>query len=281
MKQIVNAYAKINLTLDVGARRPDGYHEIESILHEIDLADTLEISCEPSLSSRIVLTVDGPEAGGVAPDETNLVYRAARSILETTSPFAVHVRLAKHIPSQAGLGGGSSDAGATLCALNALCNANLDLASLTKIAQSLGSDVPFFLTGGTAKIGGFGGTVVEIACPQRPLALVVVKPRAGLSTAAAYAAIDALPDRRLRHGTANWPHGGMSNDFEDAAYALVPESLVARDALTALGCRPVMLCGSGSAVFGITDDANSVWKTIVQMGFAAWVAKSAIRKPNP
>ncbi len=139
------AYAKINLTLDVGPRRPDGYHDIASIMQTIALHDTLTVTPTPNVPG-VRLEVTGEAAEGVPADDTNLVYRAAVSLWQNTAAPGVHITLHKEIPSQAGLGGGSSDAAATLKAVNDLFGLSLSLQQLTEIGSALGADVPFFLS---------------------------------------------------------------------------------------------------------------------------------------
>ncbi len=164
----VTAYAKVNLTLEVLGKRPDGYHEIRSVLQTIHLHDTL--TCE--LAPKIEL--DAPPLTSKAED--NLVFRAARMLQETTGcKKGAVLSLTKGIPAVAGLGGGSSDAAAALCALNQLWGTGLSRKALSQIAARLGSDVPFFLYGGTALAEGRGEFVTPLPVAPR-LWLVIVKP---------------------------------------------------------------------------------------------------------
>jgi len=246
------AYAKINLTLDVGARRPDGYHDIRSVMQTIALHDILTVTGRPE-TPGVCLQVLGEEAEDVPADETNLVYRAA--VLLAGRESGLHIRLHKRIPSQAGLGGGSSDAAATLRAVNALFGLGLSLRHLSEIGAALGADVPFFLTGGTALVEGLG----EIITPLPPLAppwpLIIVKPPVGVSTSAAYTALDAAFDRVPGTATKAWLHGEqrLSNDFEAIALRDYPQIASVHAALhqTAESGESFMplLCGSGAAVF--------------------------------
>lgn len=257
----VKAHAKINLTLDVGPRRPDGFHDIRSIMQTLALHDMVEVALTPGRPG-VHLTVEGDEAEGVPTDETNIVHRAAAR-LQVLVPAApgVAITLIKRLPSQAGLGGGSSDAAATLRAVNALLNLHLPPSDLSEIAATLGADVPFFLTGGTALVEGLGERVTRLPAlpalnPDWPL--VIVKPPVGVSTAWAYGALDALAEReKIGTMTDSWlhePHDGRSgNDFEQviltrfapiaAAYAALDETNTNRRSFKPL------LCGSGSALF--------------------------------
>lgn len=143
------------------------------------------------------------------------------------------------------------------------------------MALNLGSDVPFFLRGGTAIVAGFGELVMPIAPLQ--LSLVIAKPPEGISTRDAYLALNSLPGRRSANGTIAWPEGGMCNDFEAVAYELAPGAEFIRDKLIANGCDKVLLCGSGSAVFGISNSPDDVAVELRREGIAAWTARSVRR----
>ena len=256
-----SAFAKINLTLDVGARRPDGYHEIRSVMQTIGLHDMVTITRTPE-EPGVRLEVVGDEAGGVPVDASNLVHRAAvrlqkiaagRQILSGRQS-GLHLRLEKRIPSQAGLGGGSSDAAATLRAVSALFGLNLSPQRLTALGTELGADVPFFLTGGTALVEGLGERVMPLPPVSPAWPLVIVKPPVGISTAWAYGALDALSGRRPGQATADWLAGGTrpGNDFERVALT-IPEIAAVyallHDAPEREPQTPPLLCGSGSAMF--------------------------------
>ncbi len=248
------AYAKINLTLDVGSRRPDGYHDITSIMQTVALHDTLTITPTPNVPG-VRLEVTGAEAEGVPADDTNLVYRATISLLQNTDAPGVHITLHKEIPSQAGLGGGSSDAAATLRAVNDLFGLSLPRQKLTEIGTALGADVPFFLTGGTALVKGLGEQVTGLKSLQPLWHLVIIKPNVGVSTAGAYAMLDAVLQRRSGSATEAMLKGEMQlgNDFETVILPTYPEIAAAYVALswtpqTDESFKP-LLCGSGSALF--------------------------------
>ncbi len=262
MNQIsCSAYAKINLTLDVGQRRPDGYHDIRSIMQTIALHDTLTVTAPDR--PGIHLEVVGEEATGVPSDETNLVHKAAVRVQKIAAArellpgnqSGLHILLHKRIPSQAGLGGGSSDAAAALAAVSSLLGLTLSPARLREIAAALGADVPFFLTGGTALAEGLGERITPLAPLAADWPLVLVKPNAGVSTAAAYAALDAVMGREAGGATQRRLLGQQvfSNDFEAVILPAYPEVAAAYAALsqTAEGGESFkpLLCGSGSALF--------------------------------
>lgn len=240
------APAKINLTLDVLGRRPDGYHEIRSTMQTLALADALTVARTPD-APGVSLVVTGPEAAGVPADSSNLVHRAAVRLQKIAaargllSPAAsgLRITLDKQIPSQAGLGGGSSDAAATLKAVSILFDLRLSPRRLTALAAELGADVPFFLSGGTALVEGLGERVTPLPPLSPPWWMVLVKPPVGISTAAAYASLEPKMF-------------ALRNAFEP--FALTHPAVAAvYETLRAAGGEP-LLCGSGSAVFCRTAD---------------------------
>lgn len=256
-----SAPAKINLTLDVGPRRPDGYHDIRSVMQTIDLCDTLTAALVST--PGVHLSVTGEEADGVPSDAANLVHKAAvrlQKIAAARGTLAgnqsgMQIDLHKRIPSQAGLGGGSSDAAATLLAVNDLLGLDLSLSRLSAVGAALGADVPFFLTGGTALAEGLGEQVTPLPAITPNWPLVIVKPPVGVSTAAAYAALDAVPSRTAGTATARWQEDRrvLSNDFEAVVLPAFPAvaavyRLLSETAEDAKCFRP-LLCGSGSALY--------------------------------
>jgi len=249
------APAKINLYLAVGAKQPDGYHDVTTVLQALEFGD--ELTMRPS--DRLSLVCD-PDLGISAQD--NLAFRAALAMGETfdRSP-AVAIELSKRVPHGAGLGGGSSDAAAVIAALARLWEIEADHPGLARVARSLGADVPFFLRGGAALFDGRGDRFVRDV-PVIPLPVALIKPAGSVSTAAAYAAFDALertaaPGPRhvadaLRFGEAASLGAALYNNMTRAAIALVPEiSEVLAHTSAAPGVYGSALCGSGSCVFAL------------------------------
>lgn len=282
------ALAKINLTLDIGARRPDGYHNIHSIMQTVALHDTLTFTRTPGVPG-VRLEVMGDESGGIPADESNLVHRAAVRLQKAAAArglvrgheSGLHIRLEKRVPSQAGLGGGSSDAAATLWAVNDLLGLALSHARLAEIGAALGADVPFFLTGGTARVEGLGEQVSSLPPTEPPWHLVIVKPPVGVSTAAAYAALDRIPLRtpgtatnaRLNHEIR------LGNDFEAVIFPAYPAiaaayAVLSQTAQTDESFRP-HLCGSGSCLFrrvSTAEEGAQIVDEIESAGLGkAWV----------
>ncbi len=255
------ARAKINLTLDVLNKRPDGYHEIESVMQSIGLHDRLEFRLA---DGGISLTVEG---AAVPLGADNLVFRAAeliRSYTETKKGVIIH--LTKAIPVAAGLGGGSADAAVTLSVLNKMWGAGLSLAELMKLGEQLGSDVPFCLQGGTALARGKGERLEQLSpCPD--LGLVLVKPPFGVWTAAAYQAYSPgqaaeRPDNRamvqaIRQGGATGIAKCLANALEPVVIRMHPQIAKIKEKLMKAGAMGTLMSGSGPTVFGLTPDLKS------------------------
>ena len=234
----VRAYAKINLSLRVLGIRPDGYHELRTIFQSIALHDTLTVRAR---HGPFALQCDDPDC---PTDHNNLVWRAAEQAWEASGRHGVlrdvEIRLAKRIPLQAGLGGGSSDAAAVLRATASLWR--LKEAPLGEIAASLGADVPYFLEGGT--VLGLDRGDVLYPLIDRPAAWVtLVLPAVGVSTAEAYAWWDAAG----QNGGGAEPR----NDLQGAVVAHHPEIARIVSALQKAGAFHAAMSGSGSAVFGL------------------------------
>jgi 4-diphosphocytidyl-2-C-methyl-D-erythritol kinase len=251
---VYRAPAKINLALEVLARRDDGFHGIRSVMVPLDLAD--ELAIEPS--DRFTFTCDRAELGG----EDNLVVRAIRA-LGTIAPHRVALR--KRIPVQAGLGGGSSDAAAVLRAAMDGAFGSRPALDWLGLARALGSDVPFFLSGTGALVEGTGERVTPIGTLPAWHALVV-KPPVSVSTAQAYAELDKR-DRSIRPRAtsvsiavltalqrANFDEveALLHNDFQATIVERSPAISDALDALHSAGAGNALLAGSGSCVFALT-----------------------------
>ena len=263
----VFAPAKLNLGLRILGRRGDGYHEIESVFAPLDLADEVEIEIAEAARSEVTLALSGAPTG-VPADATNLAARAAAEFLSAAGlARAVRIRLTKRIPAAAGLGGGSSDAGAVLRALAASFPDALEEPALARLALRLGADVPYFLAPRPARVGGIGERIQPLA-EFAPLACLLANPGAPLSTAAVFAAFDAHParpppafDRELGLD--------LGNDLEPAAERLCPAIAALRERLRALGARAVGLSGSGPTLFGIFPDAGGAARALARAAFAS------------
>lgn len=274
----VRAFAKINLSLRVRGRRPDGYHELETIFQSIGLADTLTFR-----------TCDGPfrlrcSSDDVPDDDQNLVWRAAVGLwaaMGRTGPLeGVSVTIRKRIPPQAGLGGGSADAAAALSALACIWRARLPSATLEAIGSELGADVPFFLCGGTALGLGRGDEIYPLAdLPPSPV--VIAWPPFGISTAEAFGWFDVdaeaeglnLADRNASGPKpAIWrPDAARAvNDLEPCVSRRHPAISEIVRRLRDAGATSAAMSGSGSAVYGLFPDARRASRATARLAATGW-----------
>ena len=254
----LRAPAKLNLYLRVLGKRPDGFHEIETLFERIDLAD--ELTIEPA--GGLTLTSTDP---ALSCGEDNLIIKAARILRRATgTSLGARIHLSKCIPVSAGLGGGSSDAATALVGLNRLWELGLPRERLTALAAELGSDVPFFLTGAAFAIGRGRGEVCE-PLPEAPsLAHVLIVPPERLSTKDVYnsrqftltasAPSITMITHALRNGSLGELAHGLRNDLEPEAIRRCPVINTMLACLSDLGCAAARMSGSGSSVFGLYAD---------------------------
>lgn len=272
----IRAHAKINLDLRVLGTRPDGFHELRTVFQAISLHDT--ITCVPR---------EGPFAiecatAGVPLDRSNLVWRAAEKLwtaLRRTGPLRdVVVRLDKRIPLQAGLGGGSADAAATLMALARTWRVPMKPAQLTDVAATLGADVPFFLAGGTALGLGRGDEIYPLAdLPRHWIVLLI--PGFGVSSGDAYRWYDeerepgrAPAPREAQYVPGPWPSRAaqMINDLETAIAHHHPEIDQMKAALRRAGALAAAMTGSGSTVFGLFQKRSDALRAVARLSGSGW-----------
>jgi 4-diphosphocytidyl-2-C-methyl-D-erythritol kinase len=244
--------AKITPYLRILARRADGFHDVRIVLLPVSLFDVLEF--ERNATKKISLHVEAAEPLGAV--TRNLVYRAAMAFRRASGVrIGLTIKLSKHIPAGAGLGGGSGNAAGTLVALNALCGHPLDAARLFELAVDLGSDVPFFLSPAPALAQGRGEKLQPLpAFPAVPL--LVVKPPFSVSTAEAYAQTEPRgpAGHRPPLGTLAEVRAALRNDLEQPVFRMHPELSTVRGALLDAGAVGALLTGSGSALFGLFAD---------------------------
>lgn len=279
----VRAHAKVNLRLEVFPPREDGLHPIDGVFLSISLAD--ELTLRPLRDPELRLLTDTEFD---VPAEDNMVSRAARAYLHAVEqPEAgLHMELMKRIPVQAGLGGGSADAAATLLGLQGLYGVELPAIRLEGLARTLGSDVSFCLRGGLARVRGTGEELESLEMPAAPLHLVVVKPRCAVSTPWAYQAVDLAgiprPHGRteelleaLASGDERGITSGLFNALEHVVECRHPEVRDARLALFEVGAVAARMTGSGSAVFGLFPDEASSHEAVQRLAgrFAAWACR--------
>jgi 4-diphosphocytidyl-2-C-methyl-D-erythritol kinase len=256
MPLTVKAYAKINLGLRIMERRDDGYHDIETVFHRVDIHDTITID----EADMILFSCD--DAGLGLADE-NLCLKAARALREHCGISAgANIFLEKSIPLGAGLGGGSADAAATLRGLAQLWNCTLRESEFAALAMGIGSDVPYFLKDGTAHATGRGEHLTYFDL-KIPYAILVVYPQVHVATAWAYQNLklkDARPTKSLRmtwEQSVNDPellHGEIVNDFEELVASHYPAVANAKRMLNEAGSVFAQMSGSGSAVYGLFNN---------------------------
>lgn len=257
-RAIARSYAKINLTLDVLRRRPDGYHDVKMIMQTVSLFDLLIIDKtynDISISTNLKFLPN---------NEKNIAYMAAKEFFEYTGiSRGCKIMIHKNIPVAAGLAGGSGNAAAVLCALNMLYNAHLDTDTLCMLGLKLGADVPYCILGGTALAEGIGEKLTPLP-PLEPCTILMVKPAINVSTGSIYEAIDSAeiagrPDTEgmihaIRQGDIAAVASGLSNVMGTVTEGMHPIIRGIRKKMMMNGAMGAVMSGSGPTVFGIFPD---------------------------
>lgn len=279
---VIRANAKLNLSLDVTGVREDGYHTVDMVNRSVTLFDEIKIELTPGRPFSIESNVRY-----FPTDEKNLIWKAARKLTEKIGAPMPEARctVRKRIPSQAGLGGGSADAAASLIGFNTLLGAGLDESELCCIGASVGADVPFCVIGGTARVGGIGEEIHAISdslyCP-----MLIAMPRYGRSTKEAYALLDRTPELAhpdtesvitgLAEGDAEKAFLRAGNVFESVTADEVTEEL--KKKMIADGAVYSAMTGTGAAVFGVFQRAREALEArdlLRTEGYGAWVVYRA------
>jgi len=248
----MRAYAKINLGLLVLDKRPDGYHNIETVFHRIDLYDDIEL--EHALTISVTCSDPNTPSG-----EANICYKAAKLLQQHLGIHdGVTISIRKNIPVGAGLGGGSADAGVVLRELPRLWKKRIDDSTLRKLALQLGSDVPYFLSAGSALAKG-RGEVLEYFKLHIPFTILLCTPNIHVSTAWAYQNVKPNKGSRpidlkgiVLEGLKKPVHlvNGLRNDFEPVVFKEYPEIMRVKEAMMRGGAEFALMSGSGSSVYG-------------------------------
>lgn len=264
-----NAYAKINLFLDVKEKRADGYHDIESVMQTVTLSDTVLVTRNDADGVReISVTCTDPK---VPTDERNIVHKCAAAFFEHfgIESYSIAIHIEKRIMAEAGLAGGSTDGAATLHLLNELFDVNADVDALCRIGVKVGADLPFCIVGGCALVGGIGEVITPLDIPVPSYHAVVAYPKVGVSTAAAYGAIDSLAYRISRSAdsvVADLKAGriptNMHNSFEDVVLHENEEAAIIKAKMIELGAVSAMMSGSGPSIFGLFEDDDSARRAL-------------------
>lgn len=278
------AFAKINLYLEVTGKRPDGYHDLVSVMQTVSLADTLTFrACEGNAAHLFC------DAAGLPTDGKNLVIRAANAFFAVYgAAFGVEITLQKRIPAAAGLGGGSADAAATLRGLNRMAGCPFSPGKLREIALAVGADVPFLVEGGTALCRGIGERIAPAQNRADGVFVVAIRGE-GVSTPAAFAELDRLFGEYADYLPKNSPEGLLGaltqgdrhraaallyNSFEEAVLPLRPAARELKEALLEGGAAAALMSGSGPSVFGWFDNENTAEraaKNLISGGARAFV----------
>jgi len=291
-----HAPGKINLGLRIVGRRADGYHELESLFAPLDLGDDVEVAVSESTAFEVKLELEG--AGEAIPaDETNLACRAAKAFAEAAGlSCRVELQIEKRLPAGAGLGGGSSDAGAVLRALRDLFPGAVDGSRLAELALELGADVPFFLDPRPARVSGIGERLEALdGLPSLPVLLA--NPGVALATADVFRTFAAIQpaltksahDRRippLSGATGpGWAFTGatglsLENDLEPIAVRLCPPIARLQRQIRAAGAQAVGMSGSGATVFGLFESAEAAKRALEEAAFEApvWARVAATQE---
>lgn len=271
----VKAFAKINLCLDVLRRKENGYHEVEMVMTNVDIFDVLEI--KELEEKKILLKSYNTD---LAMDESNLIYKAIALLQkETGKTFGVEVLLEKNIPMEAGMAGGSADAAATLKAVNELFALGVSDERLLELGASLGADIPFCIMGGTVLASGIGEKLRRLS-PLPKMKLLIVKPKAGLSTKKVYESldIDGLNKAGFIHKDVGEMvsviesdeadktkiekiAGRLNNILEVPSIRLLPLIADIKQKMLDNNCLGALMSGSGTAIFGIYENDEDMIKT--------------------
>ena len=290
-----SAPGKINLVLRVLDRRSDGYHNLISVMQTVELADTISAQEVPG-SSEIRLSCEGAD---LPVGQENLVYRAAQAVSRRLkrSP-GLHIRLQKQLPVAAGVGGGSSDAAATIEALAVLFETGWSQVEMAEIGEGLGSDVPFFFYAPTALVEGRGERVTSFRVEGKRW-LILVNPGIAISTAWAYGKLvesrsgtgASRPFRSTLSGPADFPHAWdqwlplIENDFQTVMEGIYPMIRDLRLRLQGYGAQAAMLCGSGSSVFGIFSSEQEAKQAADGLGgvpgWRVWMTRTSTQHEAP
>lgn len=284
----VKAYAKINLFLDIESKRTDGYHNIKSVMQQVDWCDTLNFDRLPA--------AEGIELTGkdLSPElkKDNIILKACRAFMDyTKQAFGLKIRLDKHIPVSAGMAGGSADAAATLAALNEISPVKIQKEELIKLGAGLGADIPFCLTGGTQLITGIGD-VRTVLPPWEQGYILCAKLGEGFSTPLGYRMLDEAHDQFVQYaghddqlkllvsvlekGSVALNPACLYNVFEEIVEPLRQDVTRLKEAMISCGAYAAMMSGSGTSVFGLFEEksaADAAFLRAVSIGAACRVCR--------
>lgn len=278
----VKANAKINLYLDVIGKREDGYHDLDMVMLPLELHDSISFEYVPYLKDSYI-TCDHVELQETKYNLINQTLHEMRNRYNFKQNFNVTIH--KEIPISAGLGGGSSNAAATIKAIRSMCKIKMDEAEELDLAKSLGADVPFCMKNKPAHVEGIGEKITAISL-KNPFFVIIIKPEKGLSTKHVFEESDK---RELKHGNVNdvikaletsddeLLEKSLFNSLEETSIALVPEIQKVKDMLKNDGFKLVLMSGSGSSVFALTRNhkfAINKYKEYDKKGYQVYLTKT-------
>ena len=290
MNVTLDAYAKINLYLDIVGKRENGYHDIKGIMHKISLCDTVSIDLTPSSENSITLTCSKE---GIPTDRANIAYKAAEFYLSnyTEDKYSVSIHIEKRIPAAGGLAGGSTDGAAVLRAMYSMLG-GVEWECLVRECARLGADIPFCMVDSAMITEGIG----DILTPCRNLpncTILICNTGEGVSTPAAYKKLDEMHDNfrtarfddahfslltdGLDRGDLSLVARGMYNIFESAVLPECPMAEEARSIMLERGAIGAMMSGSGSTIFGLYRDereAVGAYETLRELGYTTHICKN-------
>lgn len=274
--------AKINLFLEVGATRSDGYHNIDTVMQTVDLCDVVSLTFSEG-SGRVTLSCTDKS---LADPEHNIASRAAGKYLEASSieNIDVHINIEKNIPVAAGLAGGSTDAAGVLLLMEKHFDA-LDRDRLLELGGSLGADVPFCMIGGAARAVGIGDVLTPVKPLSREMAIVIAKSGEGVSTKEAYGSVpcgEKSSDNMvsmLESGDIFGICSGVYNAFEQVVMRTRPAVCVAKELMLEYGALCTQMSGSGPSVFGIFSDHDLAERSsdkLAELGYSSFVTFACV-----
>ena len=264
LTKTIKSYAKINLYLNVGAKRPDGYHDVESIMQQVTLFDYVTVLRDTDTTTRGVKITCTDRL--VPSDDRNIAAKCAMAFLDKYNiDSEVSVSIDKRIPVAAGLAGGSTDGAAVLAIMNTIFDVNAPMNELCAIAAKLGADIPFCLIGGTCTASGIGEVLTPVKTPELPYHILICNAGHGVSTPQAYAKLDETPVTEpvpsMDGVLASLLNGEMPetlyNSFERVILPMHAEAAQIKYDMASLGADRVLMSGSGPSVFGLFLDAEA------------------------
>lgn len=271
--------AKINLGLNVVAKRADGYHDLETVFYPVGVYDELDVRISDVPGCH--LDIEGVDY--LCPSPNNLVVKAYELLSSHYALPGIDVTLAKHIPTQAGMGGGSSDGAYMIRALNEVCSLGMSTDQMQQYASQLGADCPFFITSQPAYAEGIGDKLSPINFSEQsyPLEhhnLILIKPDVAVSTREAYS--DITPhsaSHNCREVVESMPisewRGLLTNDFEDSIFVKLPILKAVKDAMYASGATYASMSGSGSTIYGLFPDTINQHDLLTQSNISQYANK--------